>query len=635
VLKKGDLLDNRRYELDRPLGEGGQGSVWRAIDPLDGGVVRAIKLLEVSGWDAGTVERAWREAETLQRNQHPALVRCYGMFRDPNAGVIGLVFDFVLGQTLGEAKKHMSMSQRYAALEQVATALSHIHQLKLIHRDVKLDNVMVTEAFWSAPRTPGNVKLVDFGIVAHVDNTRPITAPGSIFGTLPYLAPEILDPVTWGRSPGFARDIFAFGVLAWELLRDEHPARLWRDATPADYARVYAEAQAGKVAWPPEDLDGVWGTIGRACLALRPADRPESGEMLLKMLHGGVKPKVAEQRASSAAISSRTLTHSVPVLPTGSTDPMSARRASTHTPIPMSAATPSARTAQVQPISAALYGAGPVNTPIPMSAAPRSAHTAPVYSNTGAGYPRPAAPNAPTYTPPPSKRQGSRLGTALALMGGAALFILIGVQAKSFLEQSSSDLPPAIPLPISTASPTPVVTPSTCESPCCGGSDCSADAQSVQDSICERQPGKCSVCKSQRTCVTGLCREPLSPHEGFLLRFARVTATDGSRDLPQTSRDRICMAHAGAADWTCVRLANGADIPTADAADSMKHRLPITTSDILPGRGVDIWLNIGSSTVKERVAIRDPELKRSSLCVGVQMPVPTEPLMLYFYLDDP
>jgi len=103
VLKKGDRVD--RYTLVSRLGEGGQGSVWRAIDPLDGGMVRAIKLVEIGGWDAGMVERVWREAQILERAQHPALVRCHGLFKDSKAGLVGLVFDLVRGLTLGRGGK--------------------------------------------------------------------------------------------------------------------------------------------------------------------------------------------------------------------------------------------------------------------------------------------------------------------------------------------------------------------------------------------------------------------------------------------------------------------------------------------------------------------------------------------------
>src|SRR4051812_35361902 len=125
-----------RYILVELLGRGGQGAVWKAVDPLDA-AVRALKLIFLEGLDAGAAERARREARAVAKAEHPALVPCRALFEDPAEGIVGLVFDFVPGQSLADAAPRMSPEHRRAALLQIAVALGHVHGIGLLHRDLK------------------------------------------------------------------------------------------------------------------------------------------------------------------------------------------------------------------------------------------------------------------------------------------------------------------------------------------------------------------------------------------------------------------------------------------------------------------------------------------------------------------
>ncbi len=83
-----------RYLLVEPLGEGGQGSVWKAVDALDASRVVALKLVSIAQTKPTHLERVRREARALAKLEHPSLVRCHGLFEDFKASVLGLVLAF-------------------------------------------------------------------------------------------------------------------------------------------------------------------------------------------------------------------------------------------------------------------------------------------------------------------------------------------------------------------------------------------------------------------------------------------------------------------------------------------------------------------------------------------------------------
>src|SRR5690349_18258385 len=100
-IRPGDRVNH--YTLLEPLGEGGQGAVWKVVDPRDGGVVRALKLVALAETGPAGFERARREARILAAARHPALVSCHSLFEEPRDGLVGLVMDLVQGRTLADA----------------------------------------------------------------------------------------------------------------------------------------------------------------------------------------------------------------------------------------------------------------------------------------------------------------------------------------------------------------------------------------------------------------------------------------------------------------------------------------------------------------------------------------------------
>jgi eukaryotic-like serine/threonine-protein kinase len=302
LLLRGDAVD--RFVLSERLGTGGQGEVWRAEDPSSGGRHVALKLVQVAGATPNRLERLRREAEQLVALRHPSLIGCFGCFQDEARSLFGIVMELVTGRALDGVVGDTGLDprQRVLVLGHVAAALAHVHAKGIVHRDVKLENVLLTEQFFRLPEDPASIRLIDFGIAVRSANPEPLTRAGHVVGTPPYLAPEQLEPGHWGgASPSAACDVFSFGVLAWRLLsRDAaaHPTRLGPEADVDDFAIAYRRAAHDR--WPPSFANPKWDGFFRNALTLRPADRVRDGSELVRRL--GTVPTVDEPPAQSARI---------------------------------------------------------------------------------------------------------------------------------------------------------------------------------------------------------------------------------------------------------------------------------------------------------------------------------------------
>lgn len=198
ALEPGTSVD--RFRLLELLGEGGQASVWRAQDPLNLQRDVALKMVHIAGSPNAHLERVRREARALARLDHPSLVKCHGLFEDLKTETLGLVLDFVDGQSLAQVSSdgRLSTDQRDAILLHTADAVAYLHRQGVVHRDLKLENIIVAAGFWQEPGDAARVKLVDFGIAATIGKPSGLTAVGHIVGTPAYMAPELLDPGHFG-----------------------------------------------------------------------------------------------------------------------------------------------------------------------------------------------------------------------------------------------------------------------------------------------------------------------------------------------------------------------------------------------------------------------------------------------------
>jgi Tol biopolymer transport system component len=214
-----------QYEILDALGAGGMGEVYRARDPRLGRDV-AIKVLSpaLAAHPAALV-RFEREAMTIARLSHPNIVSVYEFGRD--GATTFVVMELVDGETLRAKLTGRPMPVRRAVAYGLAIVrgIAAAHARGIVHRDLKPENVMITR--------DDQVRLLDFGlarsVVDEADQTRTghVTEPGTILGTVGYMAPEQVR----GLAVDHRADLFAFGAILYEMLTG---ARAFLGETAAD-----------------------------------------------------------------------------------------------------------------------------------------------------------------------------------------------------------------------------------------------------------------------------------------------------------------------------------------------------------------------------------------------------------------
>jgi serine/threonine-protein kinase len=225
------------YTLDRPLGSGGMGTVWlaRRSDGRFEGLV-AIKFVNLAVLDRAGQERFTREGTLLARLSHPNIARLLDAGVTPG-GQPFLVLEYVEGVRIDHhaAEHRLPLEGRLALFLQVSDAVAHAHANLIVHRDLKPSNVLVDRE--------GRVKLLDFGIATLVgaDSTSAAITAGAAL-TPQYAAPEQIA----GRPVTTATDVYALGVLLYELLVGRHPTSA-EGVTNAAALRGLAEREPSRL----------------------------------------------------------------------------------------------------------------------------------------------------------------------------------------------------------------------------------------------------------------------------------------------------------------------------------------------------------------------------------------------------
>ena len=210
-----------RYRIQKLIGEGGMGAVYLAEHTHMRKRV-ALKLLHSEmSQDEEVLARFRREAEAAAHVEHPnvAAATDFGQTAD---GSFFLVLEYVEGTSLRDVLKAGAMSPQRAlhVARQIAFALERAHGAGIVHRDLKPENVMLVHKGDDADF----VKVLDFGIAKvephpQRDTTQPLTKLGTILGTPEYMAPE----QALGETVGPAADLYAVGVMLYEVLTGKHP----------------------------------------------------------------------------------------------------------------------------------------------------------------------------------------------------------------------------------------------------------------------------------------------------------------------------------------------------------------------------------------------------------------------------
>ena len=209
-----------RYRVISKLGEGGMGSVFLASHELLDAHV-AVKLLHPAlAHDTELIRRFVLEARATSRIAHPNIIATHDFGYDHGHGYF-LVMELVEGQTLEKLiGKHVTQTRAIHLLRQVFSALAVAHDAGVIHRDLKPANIALTAKLGN----PEHVKILDFGVAKILVDSgldAPLTRAGTVLGTPEYMAPE----QAIGRDIDGRTDLYAIGILAYELLTGEVPFR--------------------------------------------------------------------------------------------------------------------------------------------------------------------------------------------------------------------------------------------------------------------------------------------------------------------------------------------------------------------------------------------------------------------------
>ena len=259
------------YHIIREIGRGGMGVVYEAEDTR---LRRAVALKALPGEyarDPLRRERLTREARAAAALTHPAIATIYAL--DELDGALYLVSELVRGENLRDELRRGAVppDRLLPTLITLASGLAAAHAAGIVHRDLKPENIIRC--------TDGAVKILDFG-VARMPDSDPVTKlrltqTGMAIGTPGYMAPEQLD----GQPTDARTDVFAFGVVAWELATGSHPF----GTTPAEILARMTDMLDGRpltavnAAIPLRGLEAVL----RRCLRRNAAERFASAKDIL------------------------------------------------------------------------------------------------------------------------------------------------------------------------------------------------------------------------------------------------------------------------------------------------------------------------------------------------------------------
>ena len=307
-----------RFTVEGLLGEGGMGAVYKARDAKLGRKV-ALKVIHADPDEPEAderVKRFLREARSAAARDHPNAVSIFDVGEEEGLSFIAM--ELVPGEPLRAYVRaaEPDVDTRLRWLIEVAGALAAAHRARLVHRDVKPENVMI--------RDDGRAKVLDFGLARRAarlpdevtgrttmnpeDGQNTLTAVGTLLGTPQYMAPEQIR-----SEPLDARsDQFSWGVLAYELLTGELP---WSGSGLSVMARILSDQARPIRELAPAVPEDVARVVTRA-LEKRPQDRFTSMDEVIEALGGSAGPassaRATARRAESLPPSRRASHHAPP-----------------------------------------------------------------------------------------------------------------------------------------------------------------------------------------------------------------------------------------------------------------------------------------------------------------------------------
>ena len=264
---------SRRFRIEEIIGSGGMAIVYRAYDLRSKRTVAFKVLRQEYEKDEEYLARFNREAEVLKKLNHPNIVNMI------DSGAVGdmhyIALEFVDGKTLKELIREKGRLPEQEAVHfalQILAALGHAHSRRIIHRDVKSQNIMVTRN--------GQMKVADFGIAGLAD-TQTLSGDGSVIGSVHYFSPEQAK----GMKATEASDLYSVGIILYEMLTGRVP---FDGETSVSVAMMHLMKEAK----PVESLAPVSGAVAgivKKALRKQPQDRYQSADAMIRDLRRGLR----------------------------------------------------------------------------------------------------------------------------------------------------------------------------------------------------------------------------------------------------------------------------------------------------------------------------------------------------------
>jgi serine/threonine-protein kinase len=258
-----------KYIVKGELGRGGMGAVYLAEQPGLGREVAIKELLQSAIADPVALKRFMQEAQVMARASHPNLVQVHDLEQIGDANYI--VLEFVRGKSLRDHLKQsaLPLSQTFAIMHGALQALDYAHKRAIVHRDMKPENVLISEE--------GDVKVADFGIARLMDDSgagSTATKTGTTVGTPQYMSPEqVASSKVDGRS-----DLYSAGIMFYELVVGQPPFTASEADGPFTLMAKHVQAPPKPPSVHRPGLDPGLEEVILKALAKRPEERYQTGQ---------------------------------------------------------------------------------------------------------------------------------------------------------------------------------------------------------------------------------------------------------------------------------------------------------------------------------------------------------------------
>ena len=284
----GTLLSGR-YRLESKLGSGGMSTVYLAVDETLGRHV-ALKVMhrEISD-QPDQIERFRREARAVAQLSHPNLVGVIDAGED--GGHPYIVFEYVPGETLKDRitrQGRLPLDEATAYAIEIGRGLAAAHSARLVHRDVKPQNVLIDPE--------GRAKITDFGIARSLEG-HGLTATGRVLGTTDYVSPE----QAMGRGADPRTDVYSLGIVLYEMLTGEVP---FTAETQVGVAMKHVNEPMPDVQEKRPETSAALAAALEQATAKDPQDRYPDMNDFLRDLEGALEVEIARAGRANAEATS-------------------------------------------------------------------------------------------------------------------------------------------------------------------------------------------------------------------------------------------------------------------------------------------------------------------------------------------